>query len=195
MKKNKRPSQAEIVKQLSDRELIINVYASQLLFLLIAAILGFFLFDSLSEFFGLWYFDVNEIIVFAVLPALLIVTINVILVKVLPKKSYDDGGVNERLFKALSIPHIFAITLLIAFAEEVLFRGVIHTFAGFILASLLFALIHFRYLNKVVLLVSVLLLSFLIGYMYEVTNNLMVPFVAHFLIDFLLGIYYRLFMR
>ncbi|MDV2580851.1 CPBP family intramembrane glutamic endopeptidase [Alkalibacillus haloalkaliphilus] len=195
MKKNKRPSQAEIVKQLSDRELIINVYASQLLFLLIAAILGFFLFDSLSEFLSLWYFDVNEIIVFAVLPALLIVTINVILVKVLPKKSYDDGGVNERLFKALSIPHIFAITLLIAFAEEVLFRGVIHTFAGFIIASLLFALIHFRYLNKVVLLVSVLLLSFLIGYMYEVTNNLMVPFVAHFLIDLLLGIYYRLFMR
>ncbi|MDQ0350882.1 membrane protease YdiL (CAAX protease family) [Alkalibacillus filiformis] len=195
MKKNKRPNQAEIVKQLSDRELIINVYASQLLFLLIAAILGFFVFNSFSEFFSLWYFDVKEIIVYAILPALLIVTINVILVKVLPKKSYDDGGINERLFKALSIPHILVITLLIAFAEEVLFRGVIHTFAGFIIASLLFALIHFRYLNKIVLLISVLLLSFLIGYMYEVTNNLMVPFVAHFLIDFLLGIYYRLFMR
>ncbi|GAA0458774.1 CPBP family intramembrane glutamic endopeptidase [Alkalibacillus silvisoli] len=195
MSKYKRPSQAEIVKQLTDRELILNVYFSQLLFLVIATVLVFFFFDSVSDFMALWDFNVREVLLYAVVPAVIVVLINIILIKVMPKRSYDDGGINERLFKSLSIPHILFITLVIAFAEEVLFRGVIHTFAGFIVASLLFALIHFRYLNKMVLLISVLFLSFLIGYMYELTNNLLVPFVAHFLIDFLLGIYYRFFMR
>ncbi|WP_188206041.1 CPBP family intramembrane glutamic endopeptidase [Alkalibacillus aidingensis] len=191
----KRKSQAEVVKQLSDRELLLNVYASQGLFLLIAIIVGWFLFDKLDDFLILWQFDFAQIWYYGVVPGIIIVVIDIILIQFLPKQYYDDGGINERLFKSISIPHIFIIALVIAISEEVLFRGVIHTFAGLIIASLIFALIHFRYLNKMVLLVSVLLLSFVIGYMYELTHNLLVPITAHFIIDFLLGVYYRLFMR
>ncbi|WP_027964488.1 CPBP family intramembrane glutamic endopeptidase [Halalkalibacillus halophilus] len=183
------------IERLSNKELIMNVYASQVLFIVIAILLSLLLFDSFDVFLDLFQFNWLEILIFGGIPAIIIVFIDIILIRLLPKKAYDDGGINEKLFKSLSIPHIFIITLVIAFAEELLFRGVIHTFAGYIIASLLFALIHFRYLKKTVLLISVLLLSFVIGYMYELTNNLLVPITAHFLIDFLLGIYYRHFMR
>ncbi|MGM8213998.1 lysostaphin resistance A-like protein [Bacillaceae bacterium W0354] len=192
---SKRKSQAEMIKQLSDKELIVTLVYSQLTFLFLAITLIYFLFDSSDEFYSLFIFNWNEILIYGVIPGLIVVVIDIILIKVLPESSFDDGGVNKRIFKTLSIPQIVMITFLIALSEELLFRGVIHTFLGFIIASTIFALVHFRYLNKITLLVSIFLLSFLIGYMYELTNNLLVPIAAHFCIDLLLGIYYRLFLR
>src|SRR5699024_11474282 len=57
---------------------------------------------------------------------------------------------------------------------ELLFRGVLQTTFGYIPASVIFALVHVRYLSKPVLLISVLLISFFIGYLFEVTGNLYV---------------------
>lgn len=184
--------QAEIIKQLSKRELLLNLYLSQFIFITIAIVLSIFLFDDLVEFLTLFKWDLGQIIIFGVLPGLIIVLIDLILIKHLPEKHYDDGGINQKIFTSLSIPQIFILSLVVSFSEELLFRGVIQTSFGFIIASVLFALVHFRYLNKVVLLISVLLLSFIIGYLYLQTNNLLVPIAAHFTIDFLLGIYYRL---
>src|SRR5690625_1034651 len=191
----KRKSQREIINELSDRELILNLYASQIMFLYIALILAWFLFDSMDTFLSLFQWNFQEIFIYGIIPGLVVVTIDILLIKFLPETSYDDGGVNKRIFKTLTIPQIFIVTLLIAVSEELLFRGIIHTFLGYFIASVIFALVHFRYLNKIVLLISVFLLSFLIGYMYELTNNLLVPIFAHFCIDLLLGLYYRLFMR
>ncbi|PKR78876.1 CPBP family intramembrane metalloprotease [Halalkalibacillus sediminis] len=192
MKKNR---QAKIVEQLTDRQLLLNLYLSQSMFLFVAIIGIWIFFDSFRTFFQLFQWNPSQVFLYGIVPALLIVIVDIVLIKILPKRFFDDGGINERIFSMLSIPHIFLITFIIAVSEELLFRGLIHTEAGYIIASLVFALIHYRYLHKIVLLISVLLLSFLIGYMYEITQNLLVPIVAHFFIDLLLGIYYRLNMR
>ncbi|MEH7255142.1 CPBP family intramembrane glutamic endopeptidase, partial [Neobacillus niacini] len=71
------------------------------------------------------------------------------------------------------------------------FRGVIQTKVGLILASLIFAIIHYRYLFNWFLFSNIVILSFLIGFIYDWTNNLAVTMIMHFTIDFLLGLYIK----
>jgi membrane protease YdiL (CAAX protease family) len=109
--------------------------------------------------------------------------------KVLPKAYYDDGGVNERIFRRLTVPNIFFITMLVACAEELLFRGIIQSCFGLIAASFIFAAVHIRYWKHWYLIVNVVLLSFWLGLVYELSNeNLLSTMMMHFTIDFLLGI-------
>src|SRR5699024_12098023 len=89
------------------------------------------------------------------------------------------------------ISWIIIITLIVAISEEVLFRGVIQTTFGYIFASSLFAIIHIRYLKKPILFLLVLFTSFLIGYLFLITENLLVTIVFHFLFDLFLGSYVR----
>ena len=194
MGQKKRKKQAELIQELTDQELVWNVVASQLIFLFLAAIASFFLF-SWNELFGLFDFQWMEIFLYGLIPGTVVGIIDLLLIRFVPKKHWDDGGVNEKIFRSLNAGQIFLLATVIGVSEEFLFRGVIHTELGYIVASSIFALVHVRYLRKPVLLVSVILLSFLIGYMYEITGNLLVPIVAHIWIDFLLGIYYRYRLR
>ncbi len=183
--------QSEIIKQLTDEELRKSVIYTQVLFLLISFIVSLLLFDSLMKWTNLFQFDIKEIVYLGILPGIVIVALDLIMISLLPKKYYDDGGINQRIFSNISLPKIFALTLLIAFSEELLFRGIIQTTFGYVTASLIFALFHIRYLKKPVLLISVLFISFLIGYIYEFTGNLLVSITAHFIVDFLLGLVIR----
>ena len=87
---------------------------------------------------------------------------------------------------------MFILSFTVAFAEELLFRGVLHTTFGYFIASTIFALAHFRYLTKPILFISILFVSFYIGYLFEITGNLVVTIAAHFIVDFLLGLFIRL---
>ncbi len=182
-----RNRQAEAVKQLTDRELLLNVYLTQIILVLLASIMSLFLFQDLWFFTDLIYFTWTEIIVLGGGTAFLVIGIDLILMKTLPEEMLDDGGINERIFSRLSISHIFFLCAIISFSEELLFRGVIQTSFGLVLSSLLFAIIHVRYLSKPVLFSSVVVISFLIGVLYEVTDNLMTTITAHFLIDFVMA--------
>ncbi|UOQ93612.1 CPBP family intramembrane metalloprotease [Halobacillus shinanisalinarum] len=184
--------QAQLIKQMSDREVTKHLVYTQLFIFLFAIALSVFLFDSFfSDWQQLFTLTFSEWLFYGILPALAILTIDFILMANLPKHFYDDGGINEKVFKNQSITKIFFLTMIISFSEEMLFRGVIQTEFGYIIASLVFAAIHFRYLTKVVLFVSVLGVSFLIGFMYELTHSLSVTITAHFLIDFILALSIR----
>lgn len=183
--------QNELIQQMSPEELKKQVILSQLFFLLIGIILSFFFFDHYSNWFFYFKWDPNEILYYGLVPGLIIVIMNVILVRIIPKRYFDDGGINEKLFKDRSISDIFVIAFIVAISEELLFRGVIQTTFGFIFASSIFALVHIRYLKKPVLLISVLLVSFYIGYLFVLTENLLVTIFTHFIVDFLLGILIR----
>src|SRR5690625_3487599 len=95
------------------------------------------------------------------------------------------------MFQNRSIGDIFLLALIIAISEELLFRGIIQTTFGYFIASLIFALVHLRYLKKPVLFLSVLLLSFYIGFLFKITGSLLVTITMHFTIDFLLGLMIR----
>ncbi|RWZ60234.1 CPBP family intramembrane metalloprotease [Halobacillus fulvus] len=187
-----RPTKAEIIKQMSDRQVTAQLVFTQLILLALALIISFFLFESyLADWLVLFHVSLAELFWFGLIPGLSILLIDFILMRTMPKRYYDDGGINEKVFRTRSIPSILWLTLLVAVSEEMLFRGVLHTEFGYVLASVLFAVMHIRYLNKPVLLISVLIVSFFIGYMFEMTGSLPVTILSHFVVDAVLGLWIR----
>jgi uncharacterized protein len=183
--------QSEQIRMMSDREVLIHLYVTQLLLIVVSAIAGFFLFD-ISTFQKIWHFDAATVLTYGGGSAAIVLFIDFLSMRYLPEHWYDDGGINEKIFENRSVPHIFFLCLLIAFSEELLFRGVIQTHFGLFVASIVFALLHVRYLEKLFLFAMVVLLSFFLGYIYQLTNSLWVTIFAHFLIDFILAVDIRL---
>lgn len=182
-----RDKYSDIVKDLTDRELLFHLYLTQLLLLVISLILGFLLFDSFSDFTALFNWADINIISIGGTAGIIVVLIDLALMRVLPSSYYDDGGLNNKIFRSPSLFQIAFIAMLVAFSEEILFRGVIQTNFGLIVSSIIFALVHYRYLFNWFLFLNVVLLSFLIGFVYYFTENLVVTILMHFIIDFLLG--------
>lgn len=183
--------QADVIKQLTDRQLKTQLIASQLIFLVIGLLLSWIFFERLSDWFTLFSFKVNDLLLYGVLPAIGLVIFELILYQMLPKTVFDDGGINERIFKHQSILWIAFISAVVAISEEMLFRGVLQVTFGYWFASILFAVIHFRYLRKPLLFLFIFVTSFLIGYLFLITNNLIVTIVFHFMVDFLLGLFLK----
>ena len=180
----------ELIKSLTDKELLLHLYMTQIILLAISFILGVILFDHFAYLNHLHLKDFN-IIVIGLPAGIAVVMIDLILMKYLPPSLYDDGGLNERIFKNRNILHILIIAAFVAFSEELLFRGIIQTKVGLLLASLIFAIVHYRYLFNWFLFLNIVGLSFVIGMIYEWTDNLAVTIMMHFVIDFLLGIYIK----
>lgn len=180
----------ELIASLTDKELLYHLYLTQIILLVISSVLGFFLFDHLS-FLDQFRLKDPNIVYIGVSAGIAVVIIDISLMKWLPSSFYDDGGLNGRIFKNRNMFHIFIIAAVVAFSEELLFRGIIQTKVGLILASIIFAVIHYRYLFNLFLFSNIVLLSFFIGLIYEYTNNLAVTIVMHFVIDFLLGVYIK----
>jgi uncharacterized protein len=182
----------ELIRSLTDRELLFHLYLTQIILIVLSFFLGIIFFDHFSEFIDLFQWKDKNILIYGATAALIVVTIDTILTKILPEHVYFDGGLNERIFQNRNVLHIAFIASLVAFSEEILFRGVIQTHFGLIVTSILFAIIHYRYLFNWFLFINIILLSFFIGYLYEITGNLSVTIFMHFLIDFLLGLMIRL---
>ena len=183
MKKNYR----ELINSATDKELQNSLYLTQVMILIISFILGMFLFDDLAEFIALFIWDLQQIILWGGIAGVAVVLLDLILMKLLPSHYYDDGGLNERIFRNRSISQIAFIAAIVAIPEELLFSGMIQTHFGLISASIIFAIVHYRYLFNWYLFLNVIGLSFFIGYVYLQTNNILVTIFMHFLIDFLLG--------
>lgn len=182
---------AELIKDMSPKEIVYHLYFSQLAFAILGVILALFLFDDVAAFLKILEWKPVDIFFVGTIVGIGVVVVDLLMMKWIPKKSFDDGGINEKMFQTRSIPHIFLLTIIISTTEEFLFRGVIQTHFGIWVASILFALLHIRYLHKWLLFLSVVIISFLLGYVYEVTGSLFVTIWAHFLIDVLLAIKIR----
>ncbi|MGE8077919.1 CPBP family intramembrane glutamic endopeptidase [Peribacillus loiseleuriae] len=179
--------QAELIARLSNHELHKQLFLTQILLLVISAILGFILFDHYSSFTKIFRME-WQIIYIGVSAGLIVVLLDLVMMKLLPEAYHNDGGINERIFTSLSYPMIAVVALLVAISEELLFRGVLQTHIGLIWTSVLFALVHYRYLFHPFLFINIILLSFFIGFIFEMTGNLYVTISMHFTIDFILGL-------
>jgi membrane protease YdiL (CAAX protease family) len=180
----------ELINGLTDKDLLFHLYMTQVILCGISLLLGFIFFDHLSYLENIT-FDDSRVFTIGIPAGLTVVLLDILLMKWLPTSFYDDGGLNERIFKNRNIFHILIIALFVAFSEELLFRGIIQTKVGLIFASIIFAIIHYRYLFNWFLFVNIVVLSFFIGLIYDWTNNLLVTIVMHFVIDFLLGVYIK----
>ncbi|MDR4948435.1 CPBP family intramembrane glutamic endopeptidase [Neobacillus cucumis] len=181
----------QIISALSDKELLYHLYLTQIIILVLSLILGAVLYDHFSYLKKMDWKDVHIISIGFPL-GVIVVIVDILLMKWLPASYYDDGGLNERIFKNRHVFHTFFIAIIVAFCEELLFRGIIQTKVGLILASTIFAIIHYRYLFNFFLFLNITLLSFFIGIIYNWTGNLAVTIMMHFVIDFLLGVYIKL---
>lgn len=184
----KKDQYRELINGLSDKELSFHLLLTQFLLLAVSFILGVFLFDEFTDFLEL--FNWNDPLIWQVgtLAGISVVILDLTLMKFLPPSVYDDGGLNERIFRNKNIFQIFIITAFVAVSEEILFRGIIQTHTGLIISSVVFALVHYRYLFNWFLFLNIIFLSFVIGYIYMKTGNLAVTIIMHFIIDFLLGL-------
>lgn len=183
--------QVKAIQNMSDKEVVFYLYITQLILFLITILLGFILFDNWDTFTKLWTLHDRNILIYGGGSAAIVIAIDFLLMNNIPQELFDDGGINKKAFEKRTIPHICLLTSIIAFVEEALFRGVLQTSFGLITASLIFALLHFRYLTKWLLFISVVLLSFLLGVIFERTDNLLVTVFSHFLIDFVFALKIR----
>lgn len=181
----------DIIENLTPKDLTKAVYLSQLLFFSISIILSVFFIRDVNILKGFFQWNDPAIFYYGVMLAVVLIIVEILLYNTVPRKHFDDGGINEKLFKNQSVVGIFFIALTIATVEEFLFRGVIQTVFGYFFASSLFVVLHTRYLRKPVLLLLLIITSFLIGYLFKITNNLLVVIAFHFIVDFILGLYIK----
>ncbi len=182
--------QSELIEQMTHRELTFHLYLTQFILLGISLVIGALIFD-MAEVGQKFKFDFKWF-VWGVANGAVVVSIDIIMMNLLPKKYYDDGGINHKIFKSMPFWQIPIVAFVIAFTEELLFRGIVQTTAGLVGASLIFAVIHLRYWSHWYLLVNVIVLSFWIGIVYHLAGQLLWPVIAmHFTIDCLLGVYIK----
>ncbi len=177
------------VDQLDDRMLLLNLYLTQALTLIIGLIWVFLQRRnpiSLLEIpagwmFALWGFGL----------AAAVVLVDLIISRWVPDDAADDGGVNERLFRARPVWHILVLSFVVAVCEELLFRGAIQHNFGPYWTSILFAAIHVRYLKHWIPTGLVFSISYGLGWIYIETGTLWAPIAAHFAIDAAMGLIIR----
>jgi membrane protease YdiL (CAAX protease family) len=128
----------------------------------------------------------------AIMVSLVIASSSILMERFLPKRWQDDGEINRRIFRNLSFMPTLLICAVVGVSEEWLFRGVVQSYLGNFGTSLLFTLIHFRYLRKPLLVLFVFATSFALGTLFELSHRLFAPILAHLLIDFLLARYLQL---
>ncbi|RWR15009.1 CPBP family intramembrane metalloprotease [Siminovitchia fortis] len=182
--------QANLIKQMTHRELTAHLYLTQLILLMVSLIAGAIFFD-IADILLRFKFD-SRWVFWGVVNGAAVAGIDIMLMNLLPERYYDDGGINNKIFKAMPFWQIPLVALVVAFTEELLFRGIVQTSIGLVAASILFAVIHLRYWTHWYLMVNVIILSFWIGIVYEMADRLLWPVIAmHFTIDCLLGIYIK----
>lgn len=179
------------LEHITHKQLKQALFRSQFFFFILAIFLSLFLFDHFSDWKRLFAFDPWEFFIYGLIPAIMIILLNLLIKYLIPKAYLDDGGINEKLFKNSTVLDIFMIAFVVAISEEVLFRGLLQTSFGLIIASTIFALVHFRYLKRPILLVSIVIISFYLGFLFKITGNLFVTIIVHFIVNFILGIIIR----
>ncbi|MDN9008840.1 CPBP family intramembrane glutamic endopeptidase [Brevibacillus laterosporus] len=176
--------------QLDDRTLLLNLWLTQGIALLIALLGSWFLYTK-TELWQLLFTMHPSYLGYAVLLIVLVVASNIIIEKTVPPSWVDDGGINERIFHSLSIPTTFLLCVAVGISEEWLFRGVIHELIGNVWTSILFTAIHFRYLQKPILIGMVFLTSYLLGVLFTWTNSLITVMFVHATINFILALFLK----
>jgi len=169
------------VDELDDRMLLANLYATQALMLIIGT--AWLIFQGRNPIALLAWPGGPEFLYWGAALAMAALAANLAAERWMPEEAADDGGVNERLFRARRIWHILLISATAAVCEELLFRGAVQHHLGPYWTSIVFAAIHVRYLKHWIPTGLVFLTSYGLGWIYEQTGTLWAPIAAHFLID------------
>ncbi|HEY2492866.1 MAG TPA: CPBP family intramembrane glutamic endopeptidase [Paenibacillus sp.] len=175
--------------QLTERLLLLNLYITQGLTLFIGLI---WLLLQKRNPFELFSLSKNEsFVAWGLGLAAIMLAVDFLVSRIMPEESMDDGGINQLLFGNRPIWHIICIAAIVAVCEELLFRGAIQYAIGPYWTSIIFAVIHIRYLKHWIPTGWVFLSSYGLGYIYIQSGTLLAPIVCHFVIDCISGFVIR----
>lgn len=177
------------VDDLDDRMLLINLYATQALTFIIGLIWVLFQHQNLIQLFRL----PRELafLLWGIGFAGAVIAVDLLISRFVPEEAADDGGVNDRIFRNRPIWHIAVISFVVAVCEELLFRGAVQHAIGPYWTSIVFATIHVRYLRHWIPTGLVFSISYGLGWIYMESGSIWAPIIAHFLIDFIMGLIIR----
>ncbi len=177
------------IDQIDDRLLLINLYATQTVTFIIGLI--WVLFQHRNPLFLFSTPKSLNFLVWGLGLAALVLAVDLLVSRFVPDEVGDDGGVNDRIFKKRPVWHIAVMSLIIAICEETLFRGAIQHHIGPYWTSIIFAVIHVRYLRHWIPTGLVFSISYALGWIYIQTDTLWAPILAHFVIDMIMGFVIR----
>ncbi|KWX86185.1 abortive infection protein [Paenibacillus riograndensis] len=176
-------------QQLTDKLLLLNLYITQGLTLFIGLI--WILLQKRNPIHILNFPDNAQFVYWALGLAAIMLVVDFLLTHIVPEDSMDDGGINDLLFGKRPLWHILVIAAIVSICEELLFRGAVqHTFGPY-WTSILFAVIHVRYLRHWIPTGWVFLSSYGLGYIYIHSGTLWAPILCHFIIDVFSGLVIR----
>lgn len=173
------------VDQIDDRMLLMNLYATQALTLLIGVFITLFQGRNILKLFALP--SDYAFLIWGGGFALAVIVIDLAISRYVPDDVIDDGGINERIFRERPLWHIIVMCLIISICEEALFRGAIQHAWGPYWTSILFAVIHVRYLQHWLMTGLVFAISYGLGWIYIQAGTIWAPVAAHFIIDLIMG--------
>ncbi|MEK5027291.1 CPBP family intramembrane glutamic endopeptidase [Paenibacillus sp. FSL M7-1046] len=174
---------------LTDKLLLINLYITQGLTLFIGLI--WILLQKRNPFDILNFPNSVNFVYWGLGLAGIMLIVDFILTYIVPEESMDDGGINQLLFGNRPLWHIVVIAGVVSVCEELLFRGAIQHGLGPYWTSILFAVIHVRYLRHWIPTGWVFLSSYGLGYIYIHSGTIWAPILCHFFIDLFSGLVIR----
>lgn len=173
---------------LDDATLRFNLWLTQVVVIGVALIGSLFV-HGWADTLSLFRFPGIGSLIWAIGVAAVVVGSSIGMDRFLPPRWQDDGSINERIFSGLSIGGTFVLCCVIGIGEEWLFRGVVQPVIGNVWTSVLFTLVHVRYLSKPLLVGSVFVTSWLLGWLMETSGSLLPSILAHIVIDLLFAFY------
>ncbi|AIQ13536.1 CPBP family intramembrane glutamic endopeptidase [Paenibacillus durus] len=176
-------------EQLTDRLLLINLYFTQGLTLIIGLI--WVLFQKRNPFQVLNFPESINFAAWGLGLAVIMLVVDFVLTYIVPEQTMDDGGINELLFRKRPLWHIVLIAAMVSICEELLFRGAIQYAFGPYWTSILFAIIHVRYLRHWIPTGWVFASSYGLGLIYIYSGTIWAPILCHFIIDLFSGLVIR----
>ncbi|CAH0118713.1 MULTISPECIES: type II CAAX endopeptidase family protein [unclassified Paenibacillus] len=176
-------------KDLNDRLLLVNLYITQGLTLFIGLL--WIILQRRNPLHLLSWPETPQFLAWGLGLAAVVLAADMLVSRFVTDESMDDGGINEMLFRKRPVWHIVVIAAIVAVCEELLFRGAVQHAFGPYWTSILFALIHVRYLRHWIPTGLVFAISYGLGWIYIQTGTLWAPIVTHFVVDLVMGLVIR----
>lgn len=177
------------VDQISEKLLLVNLYATQIVTLIIGIV--WILLQGRNPLALLRLPDDYAFVWWGGGLALAVLLVNWAISSFVPEEAADDGGINEKIFARRPVWHIAVLSLVVSLCEEMLFRGAVQHAFGPYWTSILFAAIHVRYLRHWIPTGLVFSISYGLGWIMEIGGTIWAPVAAHWIIDFALGLAIR----
>jgi len=171
--------------------MVVNLIVSQLLLIVLAVILQF-IFNKQLCFEEIFLLNFTTYTIFiGIFSSVLLLLIQLAFFKFISAERLFEQ-INAYLLQNFSLKELSLIFLVGAISEEFLFRATIQPKIGILLGSLIFTVVHFRYLRKILILIEVFIIGLVLGLSYYLTSSIWVPIFCHFLVNLTTAFLYKI---